>query len=156
MEIEGQESLFIEFSPEVISKECEENSSFVKQVKGSFLLVIVVNGIGHLILSKENWRFTVTGVQGSEIFTLNVILEIVSDNMNLMESSPESFGGGQVTAITNSENILVSSVLKSFMVDIQHVVRFSGGESRSHEVFMRFAGHHLIKVVVFSGLSFSG
>lgn len=155
MEIEGQESLFIEFSPEVVSEESEEISSFVKQVEGSFPLVIIVDSIGHLILSKENRRFTVTGVQGSEIFALNVVLEIVSDDMNLMESSPESFGGGQVAAITDTENILVSSVLKSFVVNIQHVVGFSGGESGGNKVFVRSAGHHLIKVVVISSFSSS-
>lgn len=119
VEIESKESLFIEFSPEVVSHDGKEISAFVEQIHHSFLLIIIVNHISHLVLSKENRGFTITGVKRSEIFSFDVIEKIVSYNMNLVESSPESFGGRQVSTISESKYIFISSVLEGFSVNIQ-------------------------------------
>jgi hypothetical protein len=62
MEIEGQESFFIEFSPEVISQDGEEVSIGIEEIQSSFLLVIIVNSISHRVLSKENRRFTISSI----------------------------------------------------------------------------------------------
>lgn len=43
---------------------------------------------------------------------------IVSDNSNLVPSSPESFSGRQIANITKTEDILVDSMLQGLMVNV--------------------------------------
>lgn len=117
------------FSPEKISQDTDGSSIFIEKIEFSFSLTVKVNHVGHFILTKENGRFWITIINSIKRFSFDESVKIVSNNMDLMESSPESFGGWKIANISNTENIGVFSMLESFVINIQHVIRIFVGKS---------------------------
>lgn len=112
------------FSPEVVSEHTDGTSVFIEKVEFAFNVVVVVDHVGHRVLSEVDRGFRVSVVDSVQFFSLDVFVQVVSNNVDLVESSPESFGGGNIVHISDTENIGVFLMLKSFMIDIEHVVGF--------------------------------
>lgn len=71
--------------------------------------------------------------------------------MHLMETRPEIFGSGEVADITQSEDIFVFLMLKSFMVNIEEIVRGRGSKSSINQILVMGSGNQRVKGLVRSG-----
>jgi len=78
--------------------------------------VTYFNGFVHVDKDVSFTETIVFSVRGQAI---ELSLDVVPDNMELVETTPESLGSWQVSNITESENIRVFFMLKSVGVDIK-------------------------------------
>lgn len=119
-ELEGHESLSVELGPEVIPQHGDDAAVGVEQVGLGSPLVVLVDQIGQGVLGKVDNVLGVSIVVRIQRLAMEGSYHVVSDNVDLVEASPEALGGWEVGNISKSENVLVSSVLKGSLVDIQH------------------------------------
>jgi len=117
----------LHFTPVKVSNNRDGTSVFVEKVKFTFFLVVEVDHVGEGILAKVDRGLGVTGIESIEVLSFDVVVEVVSDDVDLVESSPEGFGGGHVVDISDTENVGVFLVLEGFVVNVQHEIRLGRG-----------------------------
>lgn len=109
-------------------------------------IIIVVSHICQVLLSSDKGNLSEPIILGIECLSLQIPQKVVPNHMNLIEASPESLRGGQIGYISQSKNVLVFFVLESVNVHVQKPV--SSCKSGFHQVVVRFAREHLVKVIV--------
>lgn len=112
--------------------------------------------MSHLLLSQDQGSLGITIIETIEALTLESSDDVVSDNVDLMETTKEGLGCGDVIDITQTEDVGVFIMSQGFSVDGEHVVGFSVDQARIYQNLMRFAGRNDVEVVVLSGLFLTG
>jgi hypothetical protein len=69
--------------------------------------IIVMGHIGKIGLSQDDRYLGESVIESVQSLTLERSLQIVSDDVNLVETGPESFGRGNIADVTETEDILV-------------------------------------------------
>ena len=73
-----------------------------------------------------------------QFLTIHELLNVLLDNRGLVDSSSLGSGGIDTDAISESENVLITLVLKGVWVDIDDT--FAVGDAGGHKLVMRLAG----------------
>lgn len=90
-QVQSQELLLLEFPIIIVSDVRDEASIGPGEMVSAWFLVIIGLNIGHLVLTKEQRDFGVTGVASIHILTFKKTRDIVSEHMQLVEPSEETF-----------------------------------------------------------------
>lgn len=156
LEVVVEELLLLELAEQEVLDDGDGSSVLVEEVGESGLTVIVVDDVGHLIVSEIEVGLGVTIILSIQALSLEVSGNVVSHNRELGESSPEGLGGGDVVDVSQTEDVLVLSVSESSGIDIEHPVGLSSGESGIDERGVRLGGDESVEVVVGSLLTLLG
>ena len=81
--------------------------------------VVQVADPGDLVLVDVKWGFCVTVVLSVQWQSVELLLDVVSQNVKLRNSAVEGLGGWHVSDVTQTENVVVLNVLKGSWVDVQ-------------------------------------
>jgi len=90
---------------------------------------------------------------GVQALSVQRSVEIVSNNVELIETVPEALGGGDVVNFTETKDVLVFSMSQSGTVDVQQAV--FRGETRFGEELSGLGGGNDVHVVVVLDGSFT-
>lgn len=71
------------------------------------------------ILIKVKWGFCVSVVLSVQRKTVQFSFDVVSEDVNLGDSTVESLGGWDVGDVSQTENVVIFCMLESSWVDIQ-------------------------------------
>lgn len=82
--------------------------------------------------------------------------DVVSDNVELLETSEETLGGGDIVDITETEDVGVLHMSQGFSVDGEHEVGIGVDQTSINEVLVGLGGWDDVKVVVPFALFFTG
>lgn len=95
----------------------------------------------------------VTIIDSVKVLTLKVLLQVVLNNWGLMDGSSLGSGCVNANAISESEDVFESLVLKSVGVNIYNT--FLGSDARIKKLLMGLAGrvNHSREEILFNGLS---
>lgn len=72
-----------------------------------------------LILVDVKWSLSVSVILGIEWKAIEFFLDIVSQNIELGNSTVESFCGWNISNISQTENVVILNMLKGSWIDIQ-------------------------------------
>lgn len=141
---------FLNLGPDVVSNHADESDVGTHQVHWVITFVIV-GDVGETVLGQEQWGLGVSGVSAVQWLPLQALLQVVSDDVHLMEPTPESLGGGDVVDISDTEDVAVLLVSEGVWVDVQEEVAFFGREARFDEGWVWLAWGDEVQVVIWSG-----
>lgn len=154
-QIEVHESL-LSLNPEGVSKLGDQASVLVKQVEGTWLLVIIMVNEGQSGLAELEWNLRSSVEQGVQGLSVQTSLKVVSDNVELIETIPKTFCSWDVVDLTETENVLVFSMSQSGAINVEETVGLGRSEARFSEELSWGGWWDDVEVVVLSSFSFSG
>jgi hypothetical protein len=152
-QIEVHES-FLALDPQAISDLRDDATVSVEEIEGSRLLVIVMFNESQVSLAELEGNLGSTVELSVQALSVQTSLEIVSNNVELIESVPETLGGGDVVNLTETKDVLVFSMSQSGTVDVQQAV-LTSGETRFGKELSGSGGGNDVHVVVVSDGSFT-
>ena len=150
-QIEVHES-FLALVPQAISDFRDDATVSVEEVEGTGLLVIVMFNEGQVALADLKRNLGSTVESSVQALSVQTSVEIVSDNVELIETVPETLGGGDVVDLTETKDVLVFSMSQSGTVDVQQAVGTSGEARFGKELSGSGGGNDVHVVVVSDGL----
>jgi len=151
-QIEVHES-FLTLDPQAISDFRDDATVSVEEVEGTGLLVIVMFDEGQVALADLEGNLGSTVELGVQALSVQRSVEVVSNNVELIETVPETLGGGDVVDLTETKDVLVFSMSQSGTVNVQQTV--VGGEARFGEELSGLGGGNDVHIVVVSDGSFT-
>lgn len=150
-QIEVHEAL-LSLNPEGVSKLGDETSVLVEQVQSAWLLVIIMFNEGQSALAELEWNLGSSIEQGVQGLSVQTSLEVVSDDVELIETIPKTFCSWDVVDLTETENVLVSSMSQSGTINVEEIAGFWSSETRFGEELLWLGWWNDVEVVVLSGL----
>jgi len=152
-EVEVHES-FLALDPQAISDFRDDASVSVEEVEGTRLLVIVMFDESQVGLTDLEGNLGSTVELGVQTLSVQRSLEVVSNNVELVETVPEALGGGDFVDLTETKDVLVFSMSQSGTVNFQQT-GLVAGEARFGKELSGSGGGNDVHVVVVSDGSFA-
>lgn len=123
----------------------------VEVLPGGAVVGVLQEGDGSL--SEIEWNLSVPVVVSVQGLSVEVSDEVVSDDVDLLPSSEEGLGGGEVVDVSETEDVVVLVVAEGLVVDVQESVL--GEEAGLLEEGVRLGGDQGVEVIVVSVFDFS-
>lgn len=152
-QIEVHES-FLALNPQAISDFRDDTTVSVEEVERARLLVIVMFNESQVALAELKGNLGSTVELSVQALAVQTSLEIVSNNVELIETVPETLGGGDIVDLTETKDVLILSMSQSGTVNVQQAIG-SGGKTRFSEESLGLGGGNDVHIVVVSDGSFA-
>lgn len=152
-EVEVHES-FLALNPQAISDLRDDATVSVEEVERTGLLVIVMFNESQVALADLEGNLGSTVELSVQALSVQRSVEIVSNNVELVETVPEALGGGDFVDLTETKDVLVFSMSQSGAVNFQQT-GLVAGEARFGKELSGLGGGNDVHVVIVSDGSFT-
>lgn len=152
-EVEVHES-FLALNPQAISDLRDDATVSVEEVERTGLLVIVMFNESQVALADLEGNLGSTVELSVQALSVQRSVEIVSNNVELIETVPEALGGGDFVDLTETKDVLVFSMSQSGAVNFQQT-GLVAGEARFGKELSGLGGGNDVHVVIVSDGSFT-